>query len=434
MKVPVIPAGCHPDRVSLAELGARGIHLADIQSLARDQSAFARPTPLWTRHPAPGVALTARPVHLADGGLTNAYTLTVDLDRARVRPVSSRAGFHLRDLVTGPAVAAVSGAFAYISDDPVYQPAEPCLDLAVRDQHVASLPTTTKPALLIHRGRPLVRTVAATGTLTIAGRPHTWSGSKEPPPATPPHGHLTVFGAANCRIRYHQDARTGFRRDTEPATNTTPRDPLALDCTVSATPTGTRISALHPGGGADLFAGAHILRIHRPWPGHLALGAPVHVTQIDSLAAADVDSALSLGPSAADAAAGHTAAWDQSMGTSPFRPDARYARTLLAVGDRHLTLTVLDGAPLASGFQGVTAREAVELCERAGHDPAAVFHLDGGQTSKIAYRNGRGPVDAVGNLHYLRWPRHPHEPFRWQGLDGRRLHSALKITTIEESR
>ncbi|MFJ4966872.1 hypothetical protein ACIP6P_31225 [Streptomyces sp. NPDC088729] len=434
MNAPITPTGCQPDRISLAELGARGIHLDDIQLLARDQSAFARPTPLWTRYPAPGIALTARPVRLADGCLTNAYTLTVDLDRAEVRPVSSRRGCHLRDLVTGPAVAAASGAFAYISDDPDYQPAEPCLDLAVRDQHVASLPTTTKPAVLIHQGRPLVRAVAATGTLTIAGHPHTWSGSKELSPHPHPPGHLTVFGAANCRIRYHQDSRTGFRRDTDPATNTTPRDRLALDCTVTTTRTGPRISALQPGGGTDLFAGTYVLRSHRPWPGHLALGAPVEVTAIDSLATADVESALSVGPSAADAAAGRTAAWDQSLGTSPFRPDARYARTLLAVDDRRLTLTVLDGAPLAPAFQGVTAQEAAELCERDGHDPAEVFHLDGGQTSKIAYRNGRGLVDAVGSLHYLRWPREPHEPFRWQGLDGRRLHSALKITTIEESR
>ncbi|MEU3975185.1 hypothetical protein [Streptomyces bacillaris] len=434
MNAPCAPSWCQPDRISLAELGARGIQLDDIQLLARDQSAFARPTPLWTLYPAPGVALTARPVRLADGCLTNAYTLTVDLDHAQVRPVSSRAGFHLRDLVTGPVVAAVSGAFAYISDDPDYQPAEPCLDLAVRDQHVASLPTTTKPALLIHQGRPLVRSLAATGTLTIAGHPHTWSGSKELPPYPHPSGHLTVFGAANCRIRYQQDSRTGFRRDTDPATNTTPREPLALDCTVTTTRTGPRISALQPGGGADLFAGTYVLRSHRPWPDHLALGAAVDVTAIDSLATADVDSALSVGPSAADAAAGRTAAWDQSLGTSPFRPDARYARTLLTVDNRRLTLTVLDGAPLAPGFQGVTAQEAAKLCERAEHDPTEVFHLDGGQTSKIAYRNGHGPVDAVGSLHYLRWPRDRHEPFRWQGLDGRRLHSALKITTIEESR
>nr|BEK71422.1 hypothetical protein KPHV_86490 [Kitasatospora purpeofusca] len=434
MNFPLAPvAGDRPDLVALAELSARGIHAPSVSSLARDQSPFARPTPAWTRTVAPGVLLTARTVDLADGCFTNAYTLTVDLDRARVRPVSAPAGFHLRRLVTGRSVAAVSGAFAYISDDPAYQPAEPCLDLAVRDHHAAALPTITKPALLLHRGRlQLRRSLAAAGTLTIDGRTHTWSGSKDPRPAPAPPGHLTVFGAANCRIRYRDDPRTGFRRDTDPATNTTPHDPAALDCTVTPTPDGPRISALHPGGGADLFTGAYILRAHRPWPAHLTPGAPVHVTTLVTLPVADMDSALSLGPSAADAADGSTAAWDQSLGTSPFRPGARHARTLLALDGRHLTLTVLDGAPLAPTFQGTTAQESAQLVERAGHDPAAVFHLDGGQTSKIAYRHGRR-ADAVGSLHYLRWPRGEHETFRWQGLDGRPLHSALQITTEEPS-
>ncbi|MFB7597626.1 hypothetical protein [Streptomyces sp. NPDC056160] len=434
MNIPFPPPSVNADLVPLAELSARGIDIDDVQSLARDQSPFARPTPTWTRQLAPGVVLTARPIDLGDACLTNAYTLTADLDRARCRPVSSPAGFHLRRLVTGPTVAAVSGAFAYISDDPHYQPTEPCLDLAVRDHHAASLPTVTKPALLIQHGRPVVRTLAATGILTVAGHPHTWTGSKEPPPHPAPPGHLTVFGAANCRIRYQDDPRTGLRRDVDATTNTTPRDPAVLDCTVTPTRTGPRVTALHPGGGADLFAGTYVLRSHQPWPSHLAPGATVHVTSIDTLDTTDIDSALSLGPSAADAATGLTAAWDQSLGTSPFRPDARYARTLLALDDRHLTLTVLDGAPLAPAFQGATVQETTELCERAGHDPAAVFHLDGGQTSKIAYRHSHGPADAVGSLHYLRWPRHQYEPFRWQGLDGRRLHSALQITTNEESR
>ncbi len=428
-----VPTGDSFDTEPIAALRARGIHVDDVQALAVDQSPFARPTPAWTRALAPGAVLTARPVDLGDGRLTNAYTLTVDLDRSRCDPVSSPAGFHLRTLVTGPAVAAVSGAFAYISDDPDYQPAEPCLDLVVRDHHAVGLPTVTKPALFVHHGRLAVRALTATGTLTVAGHRHTWTGSKEPPPHPAPPGHLTVFGAANCRIRYTDDARTGFRRDVEPTANTTPRHPDVLDCTVARTLTGPRITALHPGGGADLFAGTHILRARRPWPAHLATGAPVHVTTLDTLDTAGIHSALSLGPSAADAAAGLTAPWDQSLGASPFRPDARYARTLLALDGRRLTLTVLDGAPLAPAFQGVTVQEAAELCERAGHDPASVFHLDGGQTSKIAYRHGPGPADAVGSLHYLRWPRHRHEPFRWQGLDGRRLHSALRITTTEES-
>ncbi|MER6399309.1 hypothetical protein ABT263_25170 [Kitasatospora sp. NPDC001603] len=432
MNLPLAPAGDRADLAALAELRARGIHVPSVPSLARDQSPFARPTPAWTRAVAPGVVLTACPVALGDGCFTNAYTLAVDLDQAYCRPVSAPAGFHLPGLVTSPVAAAVSGAFAYISDDHSYQPAEPRLDLAVRDHHAASLPTATKPALLLHRERLAVRTLAASGTLTVAGHLHSWSGSKDPRPDPASPGHLTVFGAANCRIRYHDDPRTGFRRDVDPDANTTPRNPAVLDCTVTSPPAGARITDLHPGGGADLFAGAYILRTHRPWPDHLTLGAPVHVTALDNLATADIDSALSLGPSAADASAGHTAAWDQSLGTSPFRPGARYARTLLALDGRHLTLTVLDGAPLAPGFQGATVQEAAQLVGRAGHDPAAVFHLDGGQTSKIAYRHN-GKVDAVGSLHYLRWPQAEREPFRWRGLDGRRLHSALQITTLLES-
>ncbi|MFI9630055.1 phosphodiester glycosidase family protein [Streptomyces sp. NPDC052042] len=431
MSIPFASVADRHDRAALAELRARGIHANNIQSLARDQSPFARPTRSWVRHLAGGIDLTARPVDLGEGCFTNAYTLDVDLDRAHCRPVSSPAGYHLRSLVGGSTVAAVSGAFSFISDDPDYQPAEPCLDLAIRNGRTASLPTADKPAFLLHHDRPTVRALAATGTLTVAGHPHTWTGSKRRHPAWP--GEFTVFGAGNCRIRYHDDPRTGFRRDVDPAANTTPRHPDALDCTITSTGAGLRIAALHPGGGTDLFTGAFVLRTHRPWPTHLTLGAPVHVTTLDTLDTADIDGALSLGPTAADAAAGRTDAWDQSLGTSPFRPHARYARTLLTVNDRRLTLLVLDGAPLTRTFQGATAQEAADLCARAGFDPATVFHLDGGQTSKIAYTNGH-QADAVGSLHYLRWPRHPHQPFRWHGLDGRRLRSALEITTIEETR
>ncbi|MFF8431093.1 hypothetical protein ACF07Y_39355 [Streptomyces sp. NPDC016566] len=421
----------HRDRAALAELHARGIHASDIQALARDQSPFARPTQPWIRHLAPGIHLTARPIDLGDGCFTNAYTVEVDLDRAQCRPVSSPSGFHLRDLVGGSTVAAVSGAFSFISDDPNYQPDEPCLDLAVRDGHTASLPTADKPALLLQHGRPTVRALAATGTLTVAGRPHTWSGSKHHHAALP--GELTVFGAANCRIRYRNDPRTGFQRDVDPATNTTPSQPDALDCTITGTDRELRITALHAGGGADLFTGAFVLRTHRPWPAHFTLGAPVHVTSLDTFNTADIEGALSLGPAVADAAAGRTSAWNENLGVCPFRPDARYARTLLTIDGRRLTLLVLDGAPLTRTFQGVTAQETADLCTKAGFDPDQVFHLDGGQTSKIAYTSGHH-VDALGSLHYLRWPRLPHQPFRWCGLDGRRLRSALEITTIEEAR
>ncbi|MGQ0777545.1 MAG: hypothetical protein ACT4NY_24570 [Pseudonocardiales bacterium] len=436
MNAPIHQAPDLEDQNAAAVLRARGFPVTDIQSLARDQNPFARRTVPWTRILAPGVSLTARTVELGDG-FTNAFTLTADLNRARCQAASSPTGFHLRDLVHDDAVAAVSGSFSYISDDPTYQPTKPCLDLACRDGQIASLPTATKPALLIHQGRPLVRTLTATGTLTIAGRSHTWTGSKNPsknpqPPDQP--GHLTVYGTANCRVRYHDNARAGFLRDVDPATNTTPHTPNALDCTITTTADGLRITAVQPGGGADLFAGVFILRARRPWPSHLVHGAPIHVSSIDTLPATDLQSALSLGPSTADAAAGRTQSWDQSLGTSPFRPTARHARTLLALHDNQLHLQVLDGAPLTSTFQGPTPQETAELCAEAGPDPTQVFHLDGGQTSKITYTREHHNPDVLGSLHYLQWPTTNTAPFRWRGLHGRLLHSAVVITVPEKSR
>jgi len=423
------------DQAAVAILRARGIPVTDIQSLAHDQGPFAQRTTAWTRVVVPGVNLCARPVEL-DGGFTNVYTLTVDLERARCHAVSSPTGFHLRDLVRHDDVAAaVSGSFSYISDDPDYQPAEPCLDLVCRDGRITGLPTATKPALLVRHERPVVRTVAATGTLTIAGHRHRWTGSKQPPSPEHEHvGHLTVYGAANCRVRYRDNARTGFLRDVDPDTNTTPRTPDALDAIVIATADGLEVTAVRSGGGVDLFASNFILRAHRPWPRHLVPGARIHVTDIDGRRAAELRSALSIGPSTADAAAGHIGAWDQSLGTSPFRPTARNARTLLAVHDNTLHLYVLDGARLTSAFQGATPHETASLCSDAGLDPSQVFHLDGGGTSKIAYnREDHGP-DVVGSLNYLQWPATPDAPFRWRGLEGRVLRSAVAITALRESR
>lgn len=431
MNAPTTPALDWEDQNAAAILRSRGIPVADIQTLARDQSAFAQRTATWHRAVAPGVHLDARPVELDDGCFTNAFTLTVDLDLAQCRAASSRAGFHLRDLVGDDVVAAVSGSFSYISDDPTYQPAEPCLDFACRDGLVVSLPTVTKPAFLTHRGRPLVRTLAATGTLTISSRTHRWTGSKDPLPAHQP-GDLTIFGAANCRIRYHDDPRTGFLRDVDPVTNTTPHDPDALDCTVSVTASGLRVTGTRPGGGADLFASAFVLRAHRPWPAHLTTGAPVRVISIDAIQTTDLQSGLSIGPSVADAAAGRTQAWDQSLGVSPFRPSVRCARTLVALTATRLSLHVVDGAPLTRTFQGTTPQETTGLCATHGLDPGQVFHLDGGQTSKIAYRHASPGVDVVGSLHYLRWPATPTEPFRWRGFEGRVLRSALTIPVPQE--
>ncbi|MFC9627669.1 phosphodiester glycosidase family protein [Streptomyces sp. NPDC056930] len=286
-----------------------------------------------------------------------------------------------------------------------------------------SAPTIEKPTLLVRDGQPVIEPLPARGTLTLGGQPYRWVGSKEsgmpPGPAAP----LFVYGAANCEIRYRDHPRTGFLRHVDRSSNVTPLSDSVVDYVVAGGPErGLRVSQIQPGGGSDLFSGSFILRADRSVT-DVTLGAPVEITEIAGHEASALESGISLGPSVADAANGRTAAYDTSLGKSPFQ-DARYARTLIARHDGQLVLQILDGAPHTDTFRGVTPRETAELCAADGLDPRHVYHLDGGASSKITYRHaGRSRV--VGSMHYLRWPADTTEPFRWQGVQGRALHSAL---------
>lgn len=415
------------DQASMAVLRAHGYHVPDIQSLARNQQSFAIRIPSRCRTIAPGIGFQSRTVDLGGGCFTNAFTLRLDLSQVQAEVVSAVDGFHLRDLVgADAALAAVSGSFSFISDDPSYQPAEPCLDFSCRAGEVMSLPTATKPAFLVYQGRPMIGTLDAAGTLDVRGRSYRWIGSKVPRPDARQPGVLTVFGAANCRVRYTDHPRTSFVRHVDQTSNITPPDPSAIDCVVSWEPgDGHKVTSVHAGGGAGLFAGNFVLRTERPWAEHLQEGATVRITRIAGLDVRHLDCGISLGPSVADAATGLTSAYDQCLGTSPFR-DTRNARTLIGLHGRELWFQVLDGAPLSDIFRGVSPTETAELCAAEGRDPRSVYHLDGGRSSKIAFIE-EGRTHVVGSMHYLRWPRSQGEPFRWQGLEGRVLHSGFVV-------
>lgn len=427
MTSPVCELPGEEDQTCMAILRAHGYQVPDIQSLARNQQSFAVRIPARCRTIAPGIRFQARTVELGGGCFTNAFTLRLDLNQVRAEVVSAVDGFHLRDLVgADAALAAVSGSFSFISDDPSYQPAEPCLDFCCRAGEVMSLPTATKPAFLVHHGRPMIGTLDAAGTLSVQGRTYRWIGSKVPRPDAGQPGVLTVFGAANCHVRYTDHPRTGFVRHVDQATNITPPDPSAIDCVVSREPgEGHRVTSVHSGGGAGLFAGNFVLRAKRPWAEHLHEGAEVRITRIAGLDVRHLDSGISLGPTVADAATGLTSAYDQCLGTSPFR-DTRHARTLIGLDGRELWFQVLDGAPLSDTFRGVSPTETAELCAAQGRDPRSVYHLDGGQSSKLAFIEER-KTHVVGSMHYLQWPRSRGEPFRWQGLDGRVLRSGFVV-------
>ncbi|MFD9562208.1 phosphodiester glycosidase family protein [Streptomyces sp. NPDC059994] len=419
------------DSDALRVLHGQGYRVADIQALAHDQRRFAVRAAAARHTPAPGIRVQTRSIDLGAGDFTNAYLLRADQDRVRAEVVSSVEGFHLRDRVApGGGIAAVSGSFAFISDDPSYQPTEPCLDFCCRAGHITSLPTATKPALLVYEGRLRLVPLDARGTLLLQGRSHRWFGSKTPRgEAGPAPGEAVLFGAANCTVQYTDHPRTGFIRHVRAIANTTPYTPAVVDYVVSwAAGTGHRVVSCHPGGGANLFAGSFILRTQAATPGAVRAGATVEITQIAGYTPERLSCGISIGPSVADAADGRTPGYDACLGTSPFR-DKRHARTLVGIHGRELVVLVLDGAPKAPAFRGTTPRETATVCAAAGLDPQAMFHLDGGASSKIVFLD-RGVPQVRGSMHYLQWPTSPAQPFRWKGLDGRSLHSALVLNTV----
>ncbi|MEU7058308.1 phosphodiester glycosidase family protein [Streptomyces sp. NPDC046197] len=416
------------DRRALEVLRAYGYQVQDIQEIARDQRSFAVRLPARRQVLAPGVHFASETVELGGGAFTNAHTLRLHLDSVRVEAVSDADGFHLRDQCAADCVvAAVNGSFSYVSDDPAHQPAEPCLDFCCRAGTTVSLPTVTKPALLVHGGRPTVRTLPATGTLRIDGCLFDWVGSKEPgASAAIGNGTLAVFGAANCRIRYEDHPRTGFIRFVRAEENITPKAGAVVDAVVSRTAAGSHvISGVHPGGGADLFAGSFVLRADAADARELRAGAQVEICSIAGLAAGQLSSGVSLGPSVADAAAGTVPAYDESLGVSPFR-DVRYARTLVWTTERAIIFRIFDGAPLTDSFRGVSPTEVADLLDREGISLRDAYHLDGGQSSKIAFCDS-GRTEVVGNLHYLKWPQEPETAFRWRGVEGRLLNSCFVL-------
>ncbi|MER7461578.1 hypothetical protein [Streptomyces sp. NPDC097981] len=418
-------------RHALEALRAFGYQIQDIQEIARDQRAFAVRLSSRRRVLTPGVHFTSETVELGGGAFTNAHTLSLDLESVRVDVVSDADGFHLRDQCAADGVvAAVNGSFSYISDDPAHQPAEPCLDFCCRAGTTVSLPTVTKPAFLVHGGRLTVRTLPATGTLRIDDRLFDWIGSKEPrASAAVRNGTLAVFGAANCRIRYADHPRTGFIRFVLPEENTTPKARGVVDAVVSRTAVGNHvISSVHPGGGAELFAGSFILRAGAAHARELRAGARVDLSTIAGLPADRLSSGVSLGPSVADAAAGTVPAYDGSLGVSPFR-DVRNSRTLVWTTGREIVFRIYDGAPLTDSFRGVSPTEVAGLLGREGIALRDAHHLDGGQSSKIVFRDG-GRTGVVGNLHYLKWPREPETEFCWRGVEGRLLNSCFVLRRI----
>jgi Protein kinase domain len=409
--------------------GAFGERRLDVETIARDQEPFAVRLLPGELEVAPGVRFAARTIELGGGRITNSYELMVDTRRATVGVHSGPDGFYLPDLLSSAAtIAAISGSFSYISDDFDYEPAEFCLDFCARDGVTVSLPTVTKPAFKVGRDGVWLGELEARGTLRIGDREYGWIGSKERA-LSANADDLVVFGAANCRVEYTAAKRTALLRRVGRAANRTPQVADVVDLVVHR----QVVSARYPGGGADLFEGSFVLRGRASLVDGIRVGDEVEIRSVGGIDRVGIESGFSVGPSVAAAAQGDVLdGYDASLGVSPFLPGARYARTLISLADDLLRLRVLDGAPLSRTFQGVSCSETAQLVAADGLDPAHVYHLDGGQSSKLAFvRDG---VPAVfGSMHYLLWPKQDAGDFLWRGTHGRLLRSALRVSAHDST-
>ena len=413
--------------------GAFGERCLEVDTIAKDQEPFGVRLIPGELEVAPGVSFAARTIELDGGRITNSYELTVDTSRAVVDVHSGPDGFYLPDLLLRDeaTIAATSGSFSYISDDFDYQPAEYCLDFCAREGMTVSLPTATKPALVVGRGGVRLGELEARGTLRIGGRDYGWIGSKERDVAADAED-LVVFGAANCRVEYTAAKRTAPLRRVNRSANRTDEMANVVDIVVRREPDlGRRhiVSARYLGGGADLFEGSFIVRGRASLVDEIRVGDEVEIQSVGGIDCAGIESGFSVGPSVAAAAelGDAIAGYDASLGVSPFLPGARYARTLISLTDGLLRLRVLDGAPLSRTFQGVSCAETARIVEADGLDPARVFHLDGGQSSKLAFVRDGAPA-VFGSMHYLLWPKQDEGEFLWRGTHGRLLRSALRVS------
>jgi hypothetical protein len=399
--------------------------------LARDQSPFAHRLAPSSLRPMPGARVQAFTHDLGDGQFTNIYDLSVDPKNCAVRLTTGRRAIPLRAAAAQaapgqrPAVG-FSGTFEFISDDPSYQPIEHVLDLSCSGGVVRGLPTVTKPAAVISDGAPRVMRVQAEGRLSVGGRDIAWVGSKDARGRRRYLEHAVVFGVANCRVRYRANPRTGYLRYVARSETRTPLDPARTDLGVVVTGKVAEVRSIRPGGGSDLFASSYVLSLPAARATLVTTGEAVVVRSIGGLDPSGA-SMCSLGPSLTQAAAGDTAAYDDSLGASPFAAKT-YARMVVSFETRRLRIRIMDAAPLTESFRGVTPEQARDICQAHGFDPARSFHLDGGQTPKIAVVTPEA-TRVIGNMHYLRWPASADGPFRWIGQDGRGLHSAFIVTS-----
>jgi hypothetical protein len=399
------------------------------RSFATQAEATAALAPLLDQPVSPetvrlpgGLRWQTQPIALPGGTFTNLYRACWSRE--------TRASLHLlEEPLTTASLAhrhghtlTSSGGFFFLADRSRFRPKALCLNLALREGRVASLPCGTQEALICRDGVLEVLEVPARGELSLEGVRLRWVGAKMGEEAD-----CVVYGNACCVIRHEPDPQTGLRRVLQESSRLTPEltDPGQVDLGFCALPDGDFCAlARSETGGMDIFQHDLVLRCPRRW----SLGARLSIHQVGPLRPGNERlSAMSVGPllSCPDFQH-HPRNADRSLGSVPLlvgRPSSRLL--FFEARDGSQSLCLLDGRPGSPTFPGVTLEQAVALVHTLDEVERGCF-LDSGHTASFALTR-QGRTRCHGNRHYLRWPTEEDPRFLWSPEAGRPTASLVSV-------
>ncbi len=408
-----------------------GLEIPSVESLRTDQSPFEVRANAETREAMGGAVFSQNTVELGDQAFTNIYDLSLPDENPSTTPevfTASHAVSLKRLLINDEhAIGAMNAGFFHLVDEGAYVPTDPTYNLCIRGRYVVGLPAADRPAVFSTESGFDVKEVRAKGTIGFGSDEYEWVGARSQHRNETNENHMVLYNSACCVVRHVQAQNTGTKRVLDEAVNFTPQDNDSFDVVVLADNDGVlRIKQVIAGGHTNLFAGNFIFQLKGVDASHFKVGDPVQPLTLDTLSLTDIESAVSIGPNVHHFIdkKDHEINHDLSLGEHPPFGERRMARSVIYKDtDGNIHTRVFDGAPQTEHFQGITPQETALLLPKEAVQWA--YHLDPGQSSRLAVKELNGKVKTFGNQHYVRWPKKEEHPFLWSPSNGRRVPSAI---------
>lgn len=410
-----------------------GVEIPDVESLRTDQSPFEVREKSESREIIGGALFSQGAIELGDDAFTNFYDLSSTAESKSVAPeiITSNHNLSLKRLLINDenTIGALNAGFFHLVDEGTYTPVDPTYNLCIREGSIVGLPASDRPAVFSSGNSFKAKDVQARGTVGIGSSEYEWVGARAGHVDDMQGNQIVLYNSACCTVRHIQSEKTGTKRVLDEQLNFTPQEIDVFDVVVLADDDGTlRIKEVVVGGHTNLFAGNFILQVRGGDAGRFQASSLVRPLTLDGIDLASIGSAVSVGPSVHHFLDkhDHEINHDLSLGERPPFEQRRMARSVIykdTGGGIHIRM--FDGAPRTQHFQGITPQETALLLPKETVQWA--YHLDPGQSSRLAVKEQDGKVATFGNQHYVRWPKKQERPFLWSPSNGRRVPSAIVL-------